>query len=176
MTPKDLTDSLFWVFIFIVIIGLIIFSLFFKTTTSETAQQQESSLSFDKTKIKVKNIELEVEIADTPAKRARGLMFRTDLADNEGMIFIFPMAYKQSFWMANTKIPLDIVWINENMEIVHINANTPPCQKTGNLKAYCTTYKTDTAAKYVLEVNGGWMEKNNVQVGDRIEVLKNLSE
>ncbi len=110
--------------------------------------------------------QVNVEVARTPAQRAKGLMFRTSLPENEGMLFIFDSPAKHSFWMANTKIPLDIIWIDSEGKIVDISKNTPPCTETGNMQAMCKTYKPKGSALYVLEVNGGWTEKHNITVDD----------
>ncbi|MBI2414894.1 DUF192 domain-containing protein [candidate division WWE3 bacterium] len=119
--------------------------------------------------VRVGGKEVMVEIASTQAQLAKGLMFRKELGENSGMLFIFPKSGTHSFWMANTYIPLDIIWLNENKEIVYISANTPPCTETGNLLAVCKSYFPNKKAKYVLEVNGGWAEKNKVRVGDNVE-------
>src|SRR3989344_2335385 len=72
----------------------------------------------------------EVEIADTSLERAQGLMFRAELKEYQGMLFIFPISEKHSFWMKNTFIPLDIIWIDENFEIVYIYENAQPCKES----------------------------------------------
>lgn len=112
-----------------------------------------------------------VEIADTEAKRAKGLMFRTSLPENSGMFFIFPFSSKYAFWMANTKIPLDIIWLDEDFTIVDISKNTPPCTETGAIKSLCTTYPPKAKARYVLEVNGGFCDKYLIKISDKLRLL-----
>ncbi len=112
----------------------------------------------DTQRIKIGEKEVFVEIADTPAKRAKGLMFRKSLDENEGMFFIFENEGYHSFWMANTYIPLDIIWFDSDMNIVHIERNVPTCTETGNLRALCKSYRPGKKAKYVLEVNAGWVD------------------
>jgi len=108
---------------------------------------------------------VDVEVVTTPASMAKGLMFRKYLAENAGMLFIFPNSAKHSFWMANTLIPLDIIWIGNDKKIVDIKENAPPC--TDDLiKSFCTSYIPQEKANYVLEVNGSWCAKNGVKVGD----------
>ncbi|MEN9389195.1 MAG: hypothetical protein RLY61_279 [Candidatus Parcubacteria bacterium] len=118
---------------------------------------------FTKTSTKVA-----VEIANTEAKRAKGLMFRTHLQEDRGMLFIFQTSASHAFWMANTKIPLDILWINEDLKIVDISKNTPPCTETGTLTSLCKAYAPREKAKYVLEVNGGYTDKNSIVIGDYV--------
>jgi len=117
------------------------------------------------TRINVGNTEVKVDIADTPLKQAKGLMFRKSLPENEGMLFIFDKEDYYGFWMMNTSIPLDIIWINRDMEIVHIERNVQPC---GIL---CPVYKPNEKAKYVLEVNTGFTDRYSVDVGHFIELL-----
>ena len=102
-----------------------------------------------------------VEIANNEIERSQGLMFRQNLSENEGMLFIFPKEDNYSFWMKNTLIPLDIIWLDSSYKVVYIKENTPPCAtKT------CEAYTPDKKAKYVVEVNGGWVKKREVLVGD----------
>jgi uncharacterized membrane protein (UPF0127 family) len=119
-------------------------------------------------KVKIKEIEISVEIADTMLKRAQGLMFRESLPENSGMLFIFQKKGVYPFWMANTKIPLDIIWIDENLKIVYISENTPSCKKSGVAQSLCTQYNPKVPALYVLEINANWCKKNRVGVGDSV--------
>ncbi len=70
------------------------------------------------------------EVADTPDKRARGLMYRTSLAPEHGMLFQFPELGYWTFWMKNTKIPLDIIWLDNTGKIIHIESEVPICTRT----------------------------------------------
>lgn len=110
--------------------------------------------------IRIKNISLKTEIADTPFKRQQGLMNRETLADNTGMLFIFKEEGRYSFWMKNMRFALDIIWINEQKKIVELSENIPPCQTD------CPAFYPQEKAKYVLEVNTGFIKKNNIKVGD----------
>lgn len=105
----------------------------------------------------------DVELAITPKERSIGLMFREKLNSKMGMLFVFEEEGKHSFWMKNTLIPLDIIWINENKEIVFISENTQPCEKSS-----CPIIKSTENAKYVLEINGGISKKIGLVVGDKI--------
>ena len=107
----------------------------------------------------------DVELAITPVQKSLGLMFREKLDSQEGMLFVFNQEGQHSFWMKNTLIPLDIIWINKNQEIVFISENTPPCEKT-----LCPMVKPTENAKYVLEINGGLSKEMGLMVGDRAEI------
>ena len=102
-----------------------------------------------------------VEIADTTEKQTKGLMNRENLDENRGMLFIFDNEGIYSFWMKNTLIPLDIIWLNENKEVVFIKNNAQPCEEEN-----CPSIKPDKEAKYVLEINGGMVDKIGLKIGD----------
>ena len=109
-----------------------------------------------------KDVCIQVEIADTRLERQQGLMFREYLEENQGMLFIFEDEDTHSFWMKDTLIALDMIWINSSYHIVHIE-QAAPC-KTEN----CRLYKPPKAARYVLEVNKEFTEENNIKIGDVI--------
>jgi len=105
---------------------------------------------------------IHAEIADTARKRAEGLMYREHLAKNRGMLFTFDQAQPWTFWMKNTKIPLDIIWMNEKKQIVHIESNVPICTRTDD---GCRQYQPNEPALYVLELGGGMAEYYKLQKG-----------
>ncbi len=111
-------------------------------------------------------IKVNAEIADDNNERMKGLMFREKLNENGGMLFIFDEERQLSFWMKNTLMPLDMIFIGGNSEIVDIK-HAVPCRQDP-----CETYDSAKPAKYVLEVNAGFATKNNIQVGDKI-ILEN---
>jgi uncharacterized membrane protein (UPF0127 family) len=104
-----------------------------------------------------------VEIADTPELRERGLMFRERLAPNEGMVFIFEETGFHPFWMKNTLIPLDMIWVDEHRRIVSIAHSVPPCQADP-----CPNYSPRTDARYVVEVVSGFARQHNLKEGDQL--------
>lgn len=105
-----------------------------------------------------------VETAETPEVREKGLMFRKTLGQNEGVLFIFPKEENYFFWMKNTLIPLDIIWINQNKEVVFISENNQPCEEND-----CPLISPDEKAKYALEINAGLTEKMGLLKGNKIE-------
>lgn len=106
-----------------------------------------------------------VELADTQDKRALGLMFRDSMPDDHGMLFVFPGETRRSFWMKNTRIPLDIFYFDSNLTLVSVAENTPPCRTPE-----CPTYPSDGPAKYVLELNAGKAVELGVKRGDVLEL------
>jgi len=106
-----------------------------------------------------------VEIADTREKQALGLMFRDEMPADEGMLFIFPKEAPRSFWMKNTRIPLDIMYFDKDLNMVSISADTPPCKVSR-----CPSYPSVAPAKYVLELNAGAASELGVGPGDRLTI------
>jgi len=109
----------------------------------------------------------EVEIANSPDERSLGLMNRPHLEEDKGMLFIFEEPKKHYFWMKNTLIPLDIIWLNQNQEIIYVNENTPPC-----VTQTCESYGPDEDSKYVLEINGGEFQKQNMNLGQVLTIIR----
>ncbi|MBN2400088.1 MAG: DUF192 domain-containing protein [Candidatus Aminicenantes bacterium] len=103
------------------------------------------------------------EIADTPEKHSRGLMFRRSIRDNFGMLFVFADDEYRSFWMKNTRISLDIIYLNRGQQIVDMYLSVPPC--CGDP---CPAYVSKFPARYVLEIKGGLAKKMNLKIGDKI--------
>ena len=103
---------------------------------------------------------VQAELADTPQKRARGLMFREQLAPDAAMLFRFEDAGEWSFWMKNTKVALDILWIGPDKRIVYIEENVPPCRQDP-----CPEYKPSAEALYVLELPAGSVKREKLAKG-----------
>ena len=116
-------------------------------------------------KVSINGQTFKVELADTDHKRAMGLMYREEMANDSGMLFIFPDSQPRAFWMKNTLIPLDIMYFDQNRRLVNIRANTPPCRNT---TTRCPSYPSTAPAKYVLEINGGLSEKHGFKPGDEL--------
>ncbi|WP_299519183.1 DUF192 domain-containing protein [Winogradskyella sp.] len=104
---------------------------------------------------------LDIEIADNEYETQTGLMYRTELATNQGMLFIFPNVQMRSFYMKNTKIPLDIIYIDEDKKIVSFQKNAKPLDES--------SLPSEFPAKYVLEINAGLSDEWQLEVGDSIE-------
>ena len=115
--------------------------------------------------VELKGKRFSVEVADTREKQALGLMFRDSMPADHGMLFIFPREAPRSFWMKNTRIPLDIMYFNEELELVSISADTPPCRVR-----YCPSYPSKRPAKFVLELNAGTAAELGVELGDRLRL------
>src|SRR5574341_1762372 len=110
------------------------------------------------------NVKFAVELAKTDAEKAEGLMFRESMPENQGMLFIFDDEASRNFWMKNTKIPLDMIFLDKDMVVVEIKSNIPPCTEDP-----CPSYPSKPA-QYVLEINGGLAEKHNIAVGSEMSL------
>lgn len=109
-----------------------------------------------------------VELADNYLKRKAGLMFRKSIGSNEGMFFIFDDEKEHPFWMKNTLIPLDIIWVNGKKEVVFIKKKAQPCTQ-----GVCETIRPGKESRYVLEINAGLAEEMGIEVGDKLIFKKN---
>jgi len=111
--------------------------------------------------------ELIVEVAETPEQQMRGLMYRTELAEDHGMVFLFPRATDAGFWMKNTKIPLSIAFFDQNGRIVRI-LDMDPCPLPPEESDRCPVYAPGLAYVGALEVNQDWFAARGVKEGDSI--------
>ena len=107
-----------------------------------------------------KQVVFQVEVADTPSKREMGLQYRRDLGRDNGMIFLFPADAPLSFWMKNTPIPLDMIFINGERKIVCIVEQATPYTLAPRAVA--------APSKYVLEINGGLAKLHGLKTGDSV--------
>jgi uncharacterized protein len=137
-------------------------------------QQQELIISkevrsgsngYRQVSVSVNGLVLIADIAATDEQRTKGLSVKDSLAENEAMLFVFNNEGEHTFWMKNMKFPIDIIWINGNKTVVHIEHNLQPC----NSELLCPTYEPGEDSLYVLETVGGFAEKHDVVQGTRIQ-------
>jgi uncharacterized protein len=131
--------------------------------------RQQKAATVQTKKIKVlsgkRTIKLTIQVADTPKKREKGLMFVEKLPKNEGMLFVFPVKTYDGFWMKNTLIPLSIAFLDSDGKILRI-LDMVPCKEDE-----CPTYDPELSYYYALEVNLGWFEKNQIKEGDFVQFV-----
>jgi len=112
-------------------------------------------------------ITIQAEIADTPRKRAQGLMYRDHLKKDHGMLFFFSEPQAWTFWMKNTKIALDLIWLDDKKRVTHIERNVPICTKSDDS---CPQYRPNNAdAVYVLEITGGTIDGYKIEKGTKLQ-------
>lgn len=109
--------------------------------------------------IQIGDTTVKVEIADTEAKREKGLSQRESLAKNEGMLFVFEEPRQYGFWMKDMSFAIDIIWIDNNKRVVEITSYVAP-------DTFPKTFYPKEAIQYVLETQAGFAEQNNIQPGD----------
>lgn len=102
-----------------------------------------------------------LEIANSDELRAQGLMYRDHLPPDAGMLFFFPSDGFYAFWMKNTRIPLDMIWIDANRRVVDVRFEVPPCKADP-----CPSYPPKGNSRYVLEVAGGVARQHGLKAGD----------
>ncbi|HEV2065072.1 MAG TPA: DUF192 domain-containing protein [Thermoanaerobaculia bacterium] len=107
-----------------------------------------------------------LELARTPEEQQLGLMFRESLPERAGMIFLFNDGGAHPFWMKNTMIPLDMIWLDPDGKVLFVSANTPPCKADP-----CPSYGPTIPAANVLEIAGGMAKKEKIEVGSMLKFL-----
>lgn len=110
--------------------------------------------------------EITAELAITRDAQTQGMMFRTNLRPNEGMLFPFEEMAPRAFWMFQTLVSLDIVWLDDNKRVVEISANSPPCNTVPD---DCPTFGGSAHSTYVLELAAGQAAAHNLKVGSQLE-------
>jgi hypothetical protein len=139
----------------------VLFITFFPGVLTACAPRESDLVVLD-----VSGNRLRVEVAGTPEQRARGLMNRRKLADDQGMLFVFDKEETVSFWMKNTRIPLSIAFIAADGTIRQIE----------NMEPYSLeSIVSRRSVLYALEVNQGWFSRHGIEVGDRIRILQDQS-
>jgi len=146
--------------VIIILVVLAVLYLFFRVNillAPTTFQSVENKVCFGENCFSV-------ELAKSQAEIEKGLMNRTKLEKNKGMLFIFKEESIYSFWMKNTLIPLDMIWIDSNQKVVFIKENAEPCKSL-----ICMSINPGVKASYVLEINGGLVGEYKIKPGDSVE-------
>ncbi|HAZ48048.1 MAG TPA: hypothetical protein DDW76_07765 [Cyanobacteria bacterium UBA11369] len=140
---------------------LLVLAPVFLTLLSSSHQPQSLSIS---AKALVDNQVIELEVASTPQQQAVGLMYRTDLPANRGMLFLFNPPQTVNFWMKNVQIHLDILFLKDGV-VKAIAPKASPCTTTP-----CPTYSSGIPVNQVLELRGGQVERLGLKIGSRITI------
>lgn len=159
--------------IIIVAILICLCFVFTKTALSPSTQQDLSSSVCIKPFGATQGEEscFSVELAKTEAEKERGLMFKTQLSKEGGMLFIFDKEDIHPFWMKNTLVSLDIIWIDGYSKVVYISRDVQPCLPAqAGSSLICPSVVPTAKAKYVLEVNAGACKKIGLKLGDEAKI------
>ncbi len=135
--------------------------LFFRNTSDEPKWVKEGEVTFLNKDDKRTISKIEVEVANNPSERMQGLMYRSEMDEDKGMLFIFDSMEMQSFWMKNTILPLDIMFIDNKGVINTIHKNTIPYSER--------SLPSKQKSQFVVEVNGGFSDRHGIKEGDLIE-------
>ena len=129
------------------------------------------TVNFPKGTIKVDDVVLQVDIADTDPARTRGLMFHDILPYDKGMIFVFDDEQVRSMWMLNMQFPLDVIWFDHEGSVIHIEKNTAPCKSALETMACTFQNAENKKAQYVLEVTAGFVDKFNITEKSKLQII-----
>jgi len=163
---KSIFLPLIGVAVFIIVVGLLS-----QGKLDFILKSVSPNLKTNQKVVKVNGVEINVEVAKSNEERAKGLSNRSSLDEKSGMVFIFPKDSKPVFWMKDTKIPLDIIWIFDNKIIgIEKNVQTEIDKKDDELKKYAAP----STSNYVLEVNAGFSDKYDIKVDQTISGLEQL--
>jgi uncharacterized membrane protein (UPF0127 family) len=120
----------------------------------------------------VNGFEMTADLAVTDDQKTKGLAIKDDLKENESMLFVYEQPTRLGFWMKDMKFPIDIIWLDRNGTVVHIEHNLQPCisiLNSGSSILNCPIYTPDKDSLYVLETIAGFSQKHNVKIGTNID-------
>ena len=161
-TPIQLKKIIPPWFSFLFLFLMLLSSVAYKEIENVIAQEQKQNQT---ALVTVGGVNLITSLSTTPDAQSKGLAIRDSLNENEGMLFIFETPQKYSFWMKDMKFPIDVIWINQDGKIVHIEKNLPPCV----FLLPCPSYAPKDDSLYVLEVVSNFTNKFNINVGDPVD-------
>ncbi len=141
----------------IIVVVLIVVTLSFLYFSHSPSQQKNYGFE----PLSIGQSTVNVEIANTEAKRTLGLGNRSTLLENNGMLFVFDKPGTYGFWMKDTNFPLDFIWIDENKKIIDITNDVLP-------ETYPKVFYSSSPVLYVLEVGGGWAESHGIKIGAEV--------
>ncbi|CAI9831421.1 MAG: DUF192 domain-containing protein [Nitrosopumilus sp.] len=128
------------------------------------------SVEFPRGLIKVDGTAFQVQVADTDARRVRGLMFQDALPYDEGMLFVFGSPGNHGIWMSNMQFAIDVVWFSADGRAVAVSEGVQPCTTVVELVS-CVTHEPGIDALYVLEATAGFVEMHGIEVGSVLEII-----
>lgn len=126
---------------------------------------------FPRGMVKIDGVLLQVQIADTKPLQTRGLMFQEKLPYDQGMLFVFEEEGVRSMWMLNMQFALDLIWVDSEGNVVHIEKDTQPCKSALETMSCTFTNGNEEMAKYVLEVSSGFVDKFNITKNSKLEII-----
>ncbi|MFB5613354.1 MAG: DUF192 domain-containing protein [Nitrosarchaeum sp.] len=128
------------------------------------------AVEFPRGTVKIDDIPLQVQVADTEPRRIRGLMFQDALPYDQGMIFVFDKPDLYAIWMLNMQFPLDMIWFDKDGNVIHIEKDVPPC-KTALETMTCQSFTPELESLYILEVTSGFVDKFNITKDSKLTII-----
>ena len=146
------------------------------TTSSASPEEADNNTNFQEienvpndgyltSNITINGFKLTADLALTNEQREKGLSVKDKLKENEAMLFVSEESAKHSFWMKDMKFPIDIIWLDSDGKVVHIEQNLQPCVSV----FICTSYRPNADSQYVLETVAGFTQRHNISVGTDID-------
>lgn len=159
------------------ILPIALLSLFYilysSTSTSTTSISNQFDISkYQTTHTTINNQKITLAKASSPKLQTQGFMHITEIAPNQGMLFNYTEEEPRSFWMKNTYVPLDIIFLDSENKIINIHHNTPPCKEIDPTQKNCPSYKSISPSKYVIELPSPQAKNLNLKANQKIQ-LKN---
>jgi len=158
METNNMTNKLLIVIPIIIaaLVGIVVSATTFVSNPVDSGVIPVGESSFYSNMIKIDDVVVDVQIADTDVKRTRGLMFEEQIPYDQGMLFVYEESGNYSFWMHNVKFALDIIWFDDKGNVVHIEQDVPPCIAEPQ---YCKVYDPGADALYVFEATAGFVDQ-----------------
>lgn len=172
LRPKVKKDLAIIGGLFLVVVVLLVFGQGLSTASFVGLKPagQMSSQSKGRVSLSAGSLSVKAQVSDTASARKKGLSGHDTLPINEGMLFVFDKSAKWGIWMKNMKFPIDIIWIDDSpvgeKRVVDIAQDAMP--EPGQRDAELTVYRPQTDSKYILEINAGLANLNNLKVGDAV--------
>ncbi len=135
------------------------------------ADSKLAEVKFPKGVVKIDNVTLDVQVAETDAQRSRGLMFQNQIPYDQGMIFMMNNEQVIPIWMMNMQFPLDIIWFDGDGNVVHIAKYVQPCKSALETVTCPVDNGGGKQAKYVLEVTAGFVNKFNITKNSKLQII-----
>jgi len=143
------------------IVGFFLYKYNYQSDIPNNQQFQSYQVSVHRKNVCIGTSCIVADIADTQDERERGLSGRKELAENEGMLFVFDNANRWMFWMKDMAISIDILWISQDKRISDITRNVSP-------ESYPKVFTPKSEAQFVIEVASGWADRHNIRIGDDV--------
>jgi uncharacterized protein len=156
-------SGIIFILLLIIFLGLVLL-LFYRIYQQNNSKNK--NLPYKTVITEINSRKYKMELANTNESRSKGLMFREKMDKDKGMLFIFERESIYPFWMKNTYIPLDMIWLNKNKEVVYIQKDVKPCKNS--LEAICKSIVPTAKAMYVIELNTGQTDELDLKIGNKI--------